>query len=744
MKAATGKYALLIFCIHAYLFMYGQTAFVPDTLQIPANYKPEFRRQINHDAIEREIKAIYASDKTAGTIFAPVTNDQVNFQLTRLLAEKVPLFQYKIETDKTLDHRLKVNFLKGLENLLRYYRQNWNTAQKDKKVNPTELPLILTAYDECIKRERREESIEPVIEKLSYGAAQTLLHAGIFDKNPGFKSSKDLLVLKYCMLYPDETFATLRTNPDVPFADSLIRVKGRMYPHQLYDYAAAGNKLGELIRRIKDDPFVYSITRMAQSKSGRLYFPFLDNIVSGKITFEDIDKVKEDSIAYYKLLVKTRLDYADRAIRKDTAHGYRDISEMIKKKAEEVFVNVINALHDVDNPAIRFRIIQPLNAQELYYVAVSTDGLIYTSSFVKGVYPLMMQRVNQRGDSLLELVKFDKYRKFIKMTAAYNTLSHFLKSFPDQGDAANLMRAFVGGLEKTGSLEDGVDVADSYASIFENNKPLAAEMIQNVQRNYERTAAQNNKKGMVMYDLLRKLFLSADTANKIDLSKEFGIPPVYQVDYQSLADDSGRVIMQVFFYGDKDGQNIFQGFLKMFSGANWKTVMNDKWATITSTAGKPVYIYANRPLPEETGEDEMAQKALDEYLQKTGQKPTVVIHRGHSYFVNSTIAHIQPSARIVFMGSCGGYHLIHDILKAAPDAHIIASKQIGKTAINRPFFQLLMEKVRTGSNIEWIPFWQEFSNMVYVEGFEDYIPPYKNLGALFIKAYRRAMGDEDF
>ena len=200
--------------------------------------------------------------------------------------------------------------------------------------------------------------------------------------------------------------------------------------------------------------------------------------------------------------------------------------------------------------------------------------------------------------------------------------------------------------------------------------------------------------------------------------------------------------MQVFFYGDKDGQNIFQGFLKMFTTANWKITGNDKWVTISSINGKPVLIYANRALPEENGEDEQAQQALSEYLDKTKQFPTVVIHRGHSYYANATIAQLRPSAKIVFMGSCGGYHLIHDILKTSPDAHIIASKQIGKTAINRPFFQLLMEKLRTGNNIDWIPFWQEFNKLVSVEGFEDYIPPYKNLGAIFIKAYKKTMGED--
>ena len=164
---------------------------------------------------------------------------------------------------------------------------------------------------------------------------------------------------------------------------------------------------------------------------------------------------------------------------------------------------------------------------------------------------------------------------------------------------------------------------------------------------------------------------------------------------------------------------------------------------ITSVKGKPVSIYLNRPLPEETGEDEKAQKALGEYLEKNKLYPTVTIHRGHSYYASSTIEQMFASSRIVFLGSCGGYRMIHDILDKAPDAHIIASKQIGKTAVNRPFFQLLTEKIRNGNNIDWIPFWQELEKMITVEGFEDYIPPYKNLGALFIKAYKIAMDKEE-
>jgi hypothetical protein len=203
-------------------------------------------------------------------------------------------------------------------------------------------------------------------------------------------------------------------------------------------------------------------------------------------------------------------------------------------------------------------------------------------------------------------------------------------------------------------------------------------------------------------------------------------------------------VAQVFFYGDKDGKGIYNGFQRMFSTANWKIDRsNPQWIVIKSVKGKPVSIYANAALPEETGEDEKAQKALCAYLEKNKLNPSITIHRGHSYFANSTIELMAPSSKIVFMGSCGGFNLIDVILKKSEDAHIIASKQIGKASINRPFFELLTEKLRNGNNIDWIPFWKEFKTKAGTEGFEDYIPPYKNLGAIFIKAYKISIGEEE-
>lgn len=702
------------------------------------NFKPEFRRLINHEAIDKEQKALLAADGKTDNQFVISTNEEINMRLTKVIINEIDEFQYKIETDSLLDHRLKVNHLTGTANILKYVRLNF----RNRKLNVLNLPVVIDAYEKCLQQDKAGQSIEAVLRPLPYDVGTAVLASGIFDRNPGYQSTKDLMILKYCTLRPAETFITLKDHPNVPFADSLIKVMGKKYPSQLYTYAQAGNKLGAIIRSINDDEFVKAVTRMSRSKSGQQYFPFLDNIVKGKMTFEEIDAAESDSVQYYRLLVKTQLEYMDRLLNKDTAVAFKDLTAKLEKKAKDVFVTTINGLHN-EPDAVRFRCLQPLNAQELYYLAVLTDGLIYTSSYTNGVYPLMMKKIGNRGDSLLLSVRFDHYRKFISQAAAYNTLGNFLSSFPGHDDATNLMKAFVGGLEKTEGLEDGVDVADSYASIIETNKKLASEVLSLVQENYKRNQDENNNKGIVIYNILNKLFLSADSTKNIDLTKELGIPPVYNVPFSSLANDKGEVIAQVFFYGDKDGQSIFTGFQNMFSGGNWTIDRsNPQWIVIKSIKGKPVLIYANKPLPEETGEDDRAQQALGEYLEKNNLHPTVTIHRGHSYFANSTIGYMDPASRIVFMGSCGGFHLIDSILHKSSDAHIIASKQIGKTAINKPFFQLLTEKLRNGNGIDWLPFWKEFKSKTAVEGFEDYIPPYKNLGAIFIKAYRKAAGEE--
>lgn len=715
-----------------------ETVTVVDTVP---SYTPAIIRLKLHETVDADQKALMGSDGKADDLLKVSDDDKVNAAVSAAATRQVDWLQYEIETDKTLDQRLKANYLSGLSEILKFVKTGWGR----KEVDAAYLPQIIATYKKAIEADRNRQSVAPVIRHLPYDIAYTAILPRVFKDNPGYNDTKDFMLLKLSERYPQKTFAALKANPESPYADSLIRVMAHKYPQQVYDYAQANNKLSYKLQGIEDDPLIKSIVDMArsESKSGQFYFPFLDIIASGKLTTKDIDDVKDNPVGYFRLLVNTQIDYSKRASAGDTAIGAKALLVKLEQKAKDDFVASINGLHERPAP-IRFRAIQPLKAEELYYVAVLTNGLIYTSSYTDGVYPLMMKKAGNKGDELLKAVNFDHYRKFLSQAASYNTLKNFLGTFAKKEDTENLMTTFVSNLEKTEGLEDGVDVADSYASVYESLPDLSKKMLSDIKDNLDRNQSARNKKGIAIYHILYNLFLSADSSNHINLTEQLKIPPVYDVSFNSLANEKGQVISQVFFYGDQDGRNIFNGFLNMFDRSNWAVDgSNKEWVVIKSKKGNPVSIYANRPGDENKGEDDKAQQALNAYLEENNLFPTVTIHRGHSYYAPSTIEYMAPSSKLVFMGSCGGFNLIDSILRKSSDAHIIASKQIGKTAINKPFFLLLTEKLRTGKDIEWIPFWQEFKRRANVAGFEDYIPPYKNLGAIFIKAYKKETGETD-
>ncbi|MFT3904475.1 MAG: hypothetical protein QM727_14990 [Niabella sp.] len=711
-------------------------------MKIP-DYKVPINRQMFHDNIDKEQVYILQSDGSKDNAFHFESHPEADEQITYALTHQVDELQYFIESNDKIEARIKIGYLTGLASMLGQMRAGW----LKKEVNPTHFSQIMELYKRLIEANTKGESLVPSLNHLPYDVVSVALSPRIFEENATYKAAKEKVLLTYVKQYPEKAFLKLSTEGDAPFTDSLIKVLGRRFPEQLYSYAQAYNQLGRRIRGIHDDEFVQTVVKLSEQKSGQIYFPFLDNLVKGKITVAQLDAAKDNRVQYYRYLVQTQMDYAKRAVQGDTAIGFKALTQRLERKAKDEFVNEINALHEQPD-AVRFKCLQELTAQELYYLAVLSDGLIYTSSYTNtnGVFPLMMRKADNRGDLLLLSLNFDHYRKFISQAASYNTLKTFFATFANSNDAKDLMTTFVSRLEKNEGLEDGVDVADSYASVFETLPDLAKQMLANVKRNYDANVKAGNKRGMVIYNILYKLFLSADSSKEIDLTKELGIPPVYKVPFKALVNDKGEVVTQMFFYGDDDGKIDFDIFVRMFTNApNWTVDQrNPLWVVAKTTSGVPVYIYANRPLPNEEDKDYQAQSALGEYFEKNKIQPAITFHRGHSYHAETTIGYMAPTSKIVFMGSCGGFNLIDSILKRIPDAHIISSKQIGKRDINRPFFTLLTEKLRNGKDIDWLPFWKEFRAAANISGLEDYIPPYKNLGALFIKAYKKQTGEYDW
>ena len=726
-----GKF--LLFCI--FIAHASVSYAVPDTGRL----KIDIRRVKLHEDIDKLQVSILEADGKKDNMVTAVKDEDINLLITDLLIRQVDLLQDSIENNAKLDHRLKVKYLTGLQHMLKGYFNGWNR----RSFPPEKAIPLYTEFLEMMEADINRESIAPITDRYPYETGDLLINGpnSIFYDNPGYKMSRIILFRKYCAINPDRILPQLEYYADVDFADSLIRYTAYADPNQFYDYAAASRtRVGQLIRS-SDDPLVKAITQMASSKSGRLYYPFLDEVMSGKQTIASISTMMGDSLQYYRLLVKTQISYAERLRQLDTPIANAELTRMLQRKAQEVYINQINALHDSPDP-VRFKILEPLSPQELYYLIVLGEEVIYTSSY-KGVYNRMMERMSTpSGDTLLMSVQFDRFKKFIKMAAGYNKLDPFLASMPDS-NAQRLMIAFARGLDKSPGLEEAVDVADSYGSI---NTPSVKKLIdREVASSLENSRRLGNKRSIVIYDILQTIFNSSKDST-INISQKLGIPPVYSVDYNSLADKEGKVVQLVFFYGDKDGLDSYGNFMSMFNGsADWKITKTKEWVEIKSAKGKPVLIYANLPLDNSKGNDPdaKAQEHLLEYLEGKKMEPTIVIHRGHSYHVKYTIRQLPKSARIVVLGSCGGYHNLDDVLKTCPDAHIISSKEVGTRTVNEPILRHINDDLRAGHNIDWINTWKDLSAQFpsgdAKERFDNYIPPHKNLGALFIKAYNRAM-----
>lgn len=297
-----------------------------------SSYRIEKSRLLWHDKIDREQKRLLKLDGKDDNAISLSSDETVNLQIDYALIKGIDELQEKIETDSTLSHNLKIKYLLGLESLLKGY--NGNYQKKDFPI--TMAQVLVDAYTKAMELDKRNESIEPVVEENAYGVGKILIDCFSFPENKGVEPSKILLVRKYLALHPTEILTVLKYNIDLPFADSLIRVAAYQNPRKVYDYAAAHDRLGSKIRA-NDDPFVKTIAKMASSKSGQLYFPFIDMLVKGKITFEDIDNVKDNELSYYRLLVRTRIEYAGRiAYNRDTAMEMASLTSMMAKKPRKV------------------------------------------------------------------------------------------------------------------------------------------------------------------------------------------------------------------------------------------------------------------------------------------------------------------------------------------------------------------------------------------------------------------------
>ena len=733
----------IFFTCYFFLVLFDAVAF-SDTTNIPIG------RKSRHDDIRKEQINIDKLDGKFDGMVSAGADENINNQLADALYRKPNEMRQWIETNDAQlpTNNDKVRYLRNVAEILNYFK----ISRKLNEIKITELPALLNTFEKMLKAKVSGESILPFLQASSYMVAK--LNTRIFAEENDRNAAEAIIYLKYVSLNTDKILQTIAPFAKEAFADSLVVVACKLNPVQFYNYAQSdGSTVGKLIRR-NTDRMVVQVAALSKTDNALFYFPFLDDLLSER---QSIDSIKKfvgdgdkgyDSVGYFKLLVKTATAYSKRMAKPfyDTAIAYYGANGLLKtlhKKAFQHFISPINNLHEENNLSVRMRAIQPLGPAELYYMMVMGENDIFTSSY-KHSFERLLQLMGPKpkGDSLLLAVNFNQFRKFIKMAANYNQLDTFLKTMPPER-SEQLMKAFVSQLDN--NLEGAVDVADSYSSV--SNKKLQEAMLENVTDNELAAIATNNAKAKVIYGLLKTIFLSLND-NKVDLSTQIGIPPIYEVDDKYIRDGKGNLVEQVFFYGDKDGKLFYPSFRNSFSSKEWKVTEKKEWMEAVSIKGN-VMVFANKPLDNDANLDDSAQIHLAKYLQEQSLKPAVIVHRGHSYWLDRTMSRMPGDAKIVVLGSCGGYQNLNEILEINPEAHIISTKEIGTGDINRPILTYINQVFAANNNLSWPKMWQSLTGIFSKDpsksirdSWDDYIPPYKNLGAIFLKAYNKNIQSE--
>lgn len=562
---------------------------------------------------------------------------------------------------------------------------------------------------------------------------QSLDNIESFDNN---KEAKAHLYKTVGTKYPLEMLDRLDRFAAEPYADDIIAAAAKLAPRQIMTYAAPNSKYRWVIARNQDKTVKTIVDIVDRSESRFKVLQFLNQIQSGERSIAEVDKLVKDDDTYYSSLVALKIS--------GKALSPAEIESEIANRSL-LYIRKVNELHDAQD-AVRFRSVERFSPEEYYFMLLGGEtNEIYTSSYL-GIFKRMMAKMNgESGYSLLERVKMSNFRTFIRMAAGYNTIEQFLGTMTEE-EKVRLMTDFVAGLEQGSreDLKDAVDVADAFGSI--KSETLKEFLQDKVRENYERVYADKRlkrseqEKGLIIYGLLASIFNSSTDPEALQNAVE-NIPPINYVDINSLKNVNGEVVAQVFFYGDQDGKDSYRYFLNNFRNNKWRIdESNPHWTKIHSVEGSPVVYYANKPHDEP--QDEVAQNKLADYFKSNNITPVVVIHRGHSYHLEGSLKSLTPAVKVVMLGSCGGFHNLSNVLNKAPDANIISTKQIGSFMVNDPLIRTMNDYFTAGKNLDWQLLWKDMENYFSnrsareKELFSDYIPPNKNLGAIFIKAYR--------
>jgi hypothetical protein len=454
---------------------------------------------------------------------------------------------------------------------------------------------------------------------------------------------------------------------------------------------------------------------------------FMDDIASGQRSLDEVARLSGDDRTYFRTLIAMKLRQPDNAV----------VEAALTDQALSL-LEPINTRYE-EPEAVRFRSVAAMTAQELYVLLTYTETEIFTSSY-RGLFTRLLARMKQErltGDQLLAQVASLRFLGFMKSAAAFNRLDQFLATVPSSATRQVLLTRLIPGMEQPtpAVMTQAMTAAEVLATQLSADSLRA--LRDTIISAYQRAEQGQNRHAMAIYGLLaaqwdRRAASDLHTPSLVVIAAQYR---AYLPDFKRLPTGqlfhAGRHVQRHFFYDDDDGKQSFTNFLAHYRHDRaWQISNQHSYVQLTAQHdGRSLEIYANTPTME---------GGVSEFLPAVMQQhgPAMIVHRGHSIYVDETIKRIPTSARIVFLGNCGSYTQLADVLQRAPQAHLITTKGIGSLTINDPLLKALNTAILRGRDLVWPEFWAQMTSVLAGNPrFEDYVPPDKNISVHFLQAY---------
>lgn len=522
------------------------------------------------------------------------------------------------------------------------------------------------------------------------------------------------LVLNISRAEPGRMMRYFRYVAYEPWAAEVFQVLLEQDPMRLKDYLSAENHLTAQLRK-HSSPEAEGVRNIFQrfGTQTRAYL-LLQSVVKDKVSLDEAHRVASDPEKLFRKLIALRSGSAVVA-----AKSIDDELEWMSLR----FVREVNDLHDLPDEQ-RFVSLKGFSSAELYTLICYSKEEVFTSSFLYMFRQMMARMPEKSAYEFLFHLGFNRFRQWLALCAGYNTLEVFFNRMSPTEKQLLFDRLIRVPEGQAALLQEAASLADIYSSLSQTgDKLLFSDKLSQVRREI----GSDQTELQLMYDLLIEMVAQ----------DQIGSKPAWIEQHATIPTDrlfqNGVHIQQHFFYDDPDGLGSYNTFIECFDHPGWKLKDWGNYVCVESVSGKKVKMYANKPKMESEG-----QKDLHELFKKEQRWPDMVVHRGHSYYARIAIETVTPGTQVVFLGSCGGYHVVHEVLERSPESAIISSKQIGTHRVNNTLIWEMAETIRQGKDLNWQILWKKTATTADTEAkkyFEAYVRPDQNLGAMLIQAY---------